>query len=352
MADPRGEGMSTDHRIALCHEWLTTYGGSEQVAQRIAAALDIKDVYTFTMWPETARSLFPDSDVKSLPRGGNRLAREHWQWMLPVMPGAWSKLDLSDHDVVFTSSHACVNAIRVRPGAKHISYCHTPMRYAWEWRSEIGRIPAPLRPAWPALASRLRRADKRWSQNVDLFLANSNYVARRIRSAYGRAAVVVYPPVDTSYWTPSSSARGDYFLLAGRQVAYKRPEIAVRAANRTRLSLVVAGGGPEMERLRAIAGPTVTFVEDPERDRLRDLYRAARALVVPGVEDFGMTLVESQACGTPVIARAEGGALEAVRGGRTGTLYHGASADDLADAMEAFDETGFDQANLVEHAAR
>lgn len=325
-------------KIALCHEWTTAFGGSEQVARRLADVLDVDDVFTFAADPSLAERLFRDRPVHTSRFGRTGLARRHWRWFLPIMPHAWSRFDLSPYDVVVTSSHACVNSIRVRPGAAHISYCHTPMRYAWDWRMEMGRIPTPLRPAWPAVAAALRRADRERAGRVTAFIANSRHVADRIMACYGRPAAVVHPPIDTEWWTPDPSVeREDFFLLAGRLVAYKNPKIAVEAAGRAGTRLVVAGDGPELRRLQRSAGPNVTFVVAPGRPALRDLFRRCRALVNPGVEDFGMAMAEAQSCGAPVIALATGGAAEIVQDGKTGILYEDASPDTLAAAMRGFD---------------
>lgn len=340
-------------RVALCHEWLATYGGSEQVARRLAEVLEATDVFAFTARPELAAELFGGRRVHVHRLGATAAARDHWQRFLPAMPRAWSRLDLGGFDLVVTSAHACANAIRVPDGAVHVSYCHTPMRYAWRWRDELSRVPLPARPAWPLVAAALRRADRRWARRVDLFVANSRHVADRIRAAYGREAAVVYPPVDTSYWTPDPDvAREDAFLVAGRLVAYKRADVAVRAAALARARLVVAGDGPETARLRRLAGPSVEFVASPTRDELLRLYRSARALVVPGVEDFGMTMVEAQACGTPVLAYGRGGAREAVLDGRTGILYDDPTPESLAAAMLRFDPDALDAAAVRAHAER
>jgi glycosyltransferase involved in cell wall biosynthesis len=337
-------------RVAVCHEWTTTFGGSEQVAQRLAHVLDASDVFTFTARPDLAAELYPGRRVHVHRLGATRAAREHWQRFLPTMPHAWANLDLHGFDLVITSSHACVNAIRVPTGTLHVSYCHTPMRYAWQWREELGRVPRPLRPAWPAAAVALRHADRSWSRHVDVFLANSSHVAARIRAAYSRGAEVVYPPVDTSYWTPRPGVDGDYFLVAGRLVAYKRAEQAILAAQLARVRLVVAGDGPELARLKRIAGAETEFVIAPDSVALRELYRGARALVVPGVEDFGMTMVEAQACGVPVIANASGGAREAVADGTTGVLLEHPGPVPLATAMARFDGDSFDPDTIRAHA--
>ena len=339
-------------RIALCHEWLTTFGGSEVVAGHIASTLGIEDVYSFTVNEALASELFPARRVRTVPGlGGIKFAQRHWQWLLGAMPSAWRDLDLSDYDVVITSSHACVNSIRTRPDAIHISYCHTPMRYAWDWRSEIGRFPGFVRPLWPRVAARLRAQDRARASNVTKFIANSRNVAARIERNYGRTAEVVYPPTDTDYWCPDPSVeKEDFFLLAGRLVPYKRPEIAVQAAELAGVPLVIAGSGPMLEQVRATSGDNVRVVEAPTRSELRDLYRRAKALVFPGEEDFGMTMVEAQACGAPVIALGRGGALEAVKHDVTGHLCGGGSASEFAGAMTIFESAAYGSDLMRVHA--
>lgn len=324
------------------------------MAARLADALGICDIYVFTAEPALVEHLFRGRNVRLAHAIGSlRLSRRRWQWFLPFMPFAWRRLKLGTYGAVVTSSHACVNAIRVRPGALHISYCHTPMRYAWEWRSEMRRVPPMLRLAWPLIAALLRMQDRIAARHVTHFVANSQYVAGRVRRNYGRSAFVIYPPVDIDFWTPKRDVEDrTFFLFVGRLVAYKRVEIAVDAATRSSLPLVVAGAGPEMTRLKRRAGPSVTFVGQPSRDQLRDLYRSARALVFPGVEDFGMTAVEAQACGTPVIAFAGGGALETVVDGVTGMLYRDPTVDGLARAMASLDPRLYRVEAMRQHVSR
>ncbi len=343
--------LSARSRVAVCHEWITTFSGSEQVAAAITEAVGADRVFTFTADPELVATLFGDRSVETLDGVGNwRVAREHWQWFLPLMPRSWRSLDLTSFDVVITSSHATVNSIRV-PNGVHISYCHTPMRYAWEWEHELDRFPPPLRMAWPLIASLLRKQDVERSHHVDVFIANSTNVASRIRSHYGREAEVVYPPIDTAYWTPDGTQKkGSFFLVAGRLVAYKKPQLAVQAAREAGVPLVVAGAGPLRERLEKMPAGDVTFVDSPDRGTLRTLYREARALVFPGEEDFGMTMVEAQACGTPVIAFDRGGAKEAVIDGETGELFSDPS--DLVRRLRGFDDPRYDVRALRKHAER
>jgi glycosyltransferase involved in cell wall biosynthesis len=329
----------TGLRIALCHEWFTRLGGSEIVAKAIVDTFGIQDVYTFAASAELTEQLIPSANVRASTWGSSSLARRHWEWFLPVMPIAWSRMRLSSYDVVITSAHAFTNWAHASDTAVHISYCHTPMRYAWEWRSEIKRFPIAIRPMWPLVAAMLRRGDARAARRPDAFIANSAHVADRIRARYQRPAHVVYPPIDTDYWTPATDGAGtrEFFLLAGRMVAYKHPEVAVRAAVSAGVPVVIAGAGPEFERMRRDAPAQTTFVDRPSRSELRELYRNARALLNPGVEDFGMTMVEAQACGTPVIAKNAGGAKESVIPGVTGILYEDGNVAALASVLKRFD---------------
>ena len=318
----------------------------------MAQVLGIADVFSFAVWPETAIRLFPTGHVRQVGPDW-ALVRRHWQWFLPVMPTAWRHVDLSSYDIVLTSAHACVNSVRPAPDALLVSYCHTPMRYAWEWESESKRLPAPLRPIWPPIAARLRAADKSWAQRVDLFLANSHCVADRIRTSYGRGALVVHPPIDTAFWHPEPATQpGGYFLLSGRMVAYKRPDVVVDAAAEAGVDLIVAGDGPLIPALRKRASRTTRFELNPSNERLRDLYRGARALVFAGTEDFGMSLVEAQACGTPVIAYAAGGALESIAPGVSGVLLQDGSVRSFASAMRSFHREEFDAAAVRATAQR
>ncbi len=319
------------------------------MASRLSEILRISRIFTYVAWETSVAELFPNKQVTTVgPQ--HEAAQLKWQWLLPHMPFAWRGVDLSSFDLVVTSSHAAVNAVRPRDDAVLVSYCHTPMRYAWEWRAESNRFPALLRPLLPTMAAALRMADRRWSQRVDLFLANSQFVAARIARAYGKPSLVVHPPIDTSYWTPGDGRKDDFFLVSGRLVAYKRPDLVVEAAMRAQVPLVVAGSGPLLPKLRKVAGPNVRFVIDPTDLELRDLYRRAKAYVFAGVEDFGMSIVEAQACGTPVIALAAGGALETVEGGRTGMLVEEDATSAFATALLGFQANDYD-AEVVREAA-
>jgi glycosyltransferase involved in cell wall biosynthesis len=201
-------------------------------------------------------------------------------------------------------------------------------------------------------ASAFRRLDRRWSRAPDVYVANSTFVADRIERAYGRSSVVIHPPIDTELWCPGPEPKDDFFLVAGRLVGYKMPMIAVEAARRIGARVVVAGDGPVLKEIEQLSDPAVQIVKSPSDETLRDLYRRARALVFPGVEDFGMTLLEAQACATPVVARAAGGALDSVVDGVTGVFVRDGSVDAFAEALREFDAASFDRSVIRKHAER
>ena len=306
-------------RVVVAHEWLTSYAGSERVVEQMLEAFPGSPLLTTVIRPERVPPTLRGARTSALNH--SRLARNHHEWFVPVMPLAWRTLGrVDDADVVISSSHACAKAVRVGPGVRHVVYCHTPMRYAWDFDQERGRFPAPLRGVIGAGMGTLRTWDRRSAQHVDAFIANSTAVAERIRRHYGRESVVVHPPVDTEFFTPGEEDRDDFFVMAGRLVAYKEPQVVVDAFRGLDARLVVVGTGPMEAQLRRDAPPNVEILGHVTDDHLRALLRRARALIHMGNEDFGITMAEAIACGCPVIARAEGGALDIVVPGLNGIL--------------------------------
>jgi glycosyltransferase involved in cell wall biosynthesis len=337
-------------RVVIAHDWMVSYAGSERVVEAL-----------LHLFPE-ARLLTTLARRRSLPpslRGAEtsflqRIPRSdrHHEWLLPLMPLAWySRGVVDDVDIVISSSHACAKAIRVAAGIPHVCYCHTPMRYAWQFDEERGRFPAPLRPAARASMSLFRRWDRSTSRSVTSFVANSSAVAARIRDSYGRTSVVVHPPVDTEYFT-LGGVRGKKFLYVGRLVSYKRADQVVEAFRHLDHELVVVGEGHLAGSLRKRATPNVTFEGKVTRERLRDLYRSARALVYPANEDFGIAMAEAQACGAPIIGLREGGALDIVQPGLTGWLVDDADPGSIASAVELAAATDLDHARISASAGR
>jgi glycosyltransferase involved in cell wall biosynthesis len=342
-------------RVAIVHERFTEWAGSERVVEQLHA-----------LWPDAPihaavvdRSVLPASlrnaDVRStglqrLYRGGAPYAH-----LLPLLPAAFRRIDLRGLDLVITSHHAFANRVRPPEGVPVVSYVHAASRWFWDPAERAGEIGGTFGRLGLALfAATQRGPDRAAASRLHGAIANSTYMAQKVRENWLRGAEVVPPPVDVEGLTPDAGVRREgFFLFVGRLVPVKRAELAVAAAGRAAVPLVVVGDGRLRERLEAMAGPTVDFVGEGDRPALLDLYRRCRALVFPGVEPFGIVPVEAQACGAPVIARAAGGALESVVDGTTGTLYFPRSPDDvdvLADALGDFDANAFDPRVIRKHA--
>lgn len=329
------------------HEWLVNWAGSEQVLAALAELFPEAPIFTSVCNPALLDARLKDrvvytSFIQRLPA-----ATRYYQWYLPFMPLAFEQFDLSSFDVVISSSHACAKGVLTRADAIHICYCHTPIRYAWDmyhgYIRDSGRIQRFL--ARP-LMHYLRLWDALAAQRVDHFVANSRAVASRIRKHYGRTADVIHPPVDTSFYTPGGTP-GDFYLVAGRLVPYKRADLAVEAFTRSGQPLVVIGDGPERRRLEKIAGSNVRFLGHQPREVLREHFRTCKALIFPGEEDFGIVPVEVQACGRPVIAYGRGGALDSVQDGITGVLFSEQSVDSLLQAVERAEGISWDSERIV-----
>jgi glycosyltransferase involved in cell wall biosynthesis len=319
-------------RVAVAHDWLVRYAGSERVVEQLLATFPgarlLTTVFDPPALPPSLQNAEPAPLFKALPG-----AHRRHEWLLPLMPAAWRfRTAVSDVDVVVSSSHACAKAVRVADGIPHVCYCHTPMRYAWDFEQEANRFPSLIRPAAGAAMRGFRLWDRRTAANVTTFVGNSTAVAARIRASYDRDAAIVFPPVDTSFFTPSDEPRA-HFLFVGRMTGYKRPDLVVDAFRHVRERVVMVGDGDLATRLRATAPANVEFRSGVSPEELRSLYRTAQAFVFPAVEDFGIAMAEAQACGTPVVATRAGGALDIVDDGRTGWLADRQDVDSLVEAI-------------------
>jgi glycosyltransferase involved in cell wall biosynthesis len=338
-------------RVAIAHEWLVRYAGSERCVHELLNAFPGARLITTVAEPEQLPPAFGVAETSWLQHVPG--ATSHHEWLVPLMPVVWrSRSAVSDVDAVISSNHACAKAVRVEDGIPHVCYCHTPMRYAWAYDDEAERFPRPLRKPLRHGMRGMRRWDRRVAANVDRFVANSTAVAARIKRFYGRSASVVHPPVDTEYFTPNGAEREDFFLYVGRLVPYKRPDAVVSAFARLAHRLVVVGEGPLRASLEAAATPNVSFVGDVELDELRELYRRSRALLHVGVEDFGIAMAEAQACGTPVIGLTTGGACDIVVDGETGYLVADNEPASVADAVEKLAGRDFDREAIRRNGER
>lgn len=343
-------------RVALVHDWLTGMRGGEKVLAELCAMFPDAPVYTLVHREGTTPRISEGRRVVTSAIQRAPFGRTHHRYYLPLFPLAVRGLKIAGPvDVVISSSHAVAKAVGVPASARHVCYCHSPMRYIWDERGDyfsFGRSRYLRRLALAPWRGMLRRWDRATAANVDTFVANSEYVRGRIREIYDRDAVVVHPPVDTDFFTPGDSERDDAALVVSALVPYKRVDLAVRAFSRAGRRLRVVGSGTERRALERIAGPSVEFLGAVLDERLRELYRTSRMLVFPGREDFGMVPVEAQACGLPVVALAEGGALETVVDGETGVLFAEQTVDGLLAAVERADSLAFDSDALRRNAER
>ena len=306
-------------KVAIVHEWLSTYAGSERVLEQMIACFPEADVFAVVDFlPETERFFLLGkapkvSFIQNLPRAGR-----YFRHYLPLMPLAVEQFDLSGYDLILSNNHAVAKGVIVAPDQLHISYVQSPMRYAWDLQSQYLREAGLDRgvKSWLVrwLLHRMRSWDRHSANGVDVFLANSRFIARRIWRVYRRESKVLYPPVDVSGFSLRET-KEDFYLTASRMVPYKRMDLIVEAfRGMPDKTLIVIGDGPEMAKIRAKAGPNVTLMGYQPFDVLRDYLQRAKAFVFAAEEDFGILPVEAQACGTPVIAFGKGGALETIRG--------------------------------------
>jgi len=344
-------GVKAD-RTALVHDWLTGMRGGEKVLEEMLDFFPAAPIYTLVHLPgRLSRKIERRTIHTSFLQGAPGIAK-HYRRYLPLFPAAIEDFDLSGYDLVISTSHCVAKGVIPPPEAFHICYCHTPMRYAWDQEhAYFPRRHGPVARLRSAVLTRLRTWDTASSVRVDLFLANSNFVADRIRRYYGRDAEVLHPPVDTDFYTPGDepSTSGDYLLAVAALSPYKRLAEAIGACESLGVELRIVGDGPQRAELEALAGPHTRLLGHVDDTTLRELYRGARAVVQPAIEDFGITAVEALACGTPLIAQAVGGVLDIVRDGTDGTLYNGGQ-EALAAAIDKFGEFLFNKLDARQRA--
>jgi glycosyltransferase involved in cell wall biosynthesis len=340
-------------RVALVHDWLTGMRGGERAFEVLCELYPRAEVFTLihvpgSVSPAIERLPRHTSFIQQLP-----LARRFYRQYLPLFPTAIELFDFDRFDLVLSSSH-CVAKSVVTPGhTRHVCYCFTPMRYAWDQfvhyfgPQRVGRLPSAVA---AQVMRRLARWDAATAVRPNRYVAISRYVASRIRRYYNRSADVVYPPVDTRFFHPGDQARPGYVLIVSALVPYKRIETAIDASRLADIPLKIVGDGPDRRRLAAMAGPQVEFLGRLPDEEIRTLYRGADAVVLPGEEDFGIVPLEAQACGRPVVALARGGALETVKPGDTGVLVDDDSAEALAAGLREAVRTRFDEDRIRTHA--
>jgi glycosyltransferase involved in cell wall biosynthesis len=348
-------------RIAIVHPWFITEGGGERVIDAIADVCPTADFFTLildrkTLSPSLRHRNIQASFLSSIPKGSR-----FYQHLMPFYQLATATFDLSGYDLVISSGGPATKGVIVGQGARHLHYCHSPVRFLWDqfpvWQK---RLPALLRPVFALNAHHNREWDFNSAQRVDEFIANSNYVSQRIRTYYRRPSTVIYPPVDTSRGYVAREHE-DYFICVARLVPNKRIELLIEACNKLRMNLVIVCAGPGRKALEATAGDTIRFLGRVDDDALSCLYAQARAFLFAAEEDFGIALVEAQSYGLPVIAYGRGGARETVIDARlhpyeapTGVLYEEQTVESICQAVDQFTamETDFDRLAIRNHAGR
>lgn len=342
-------------KIAYVHDWLTGMRGGENVLEQMIEVLGPRDLFTLVSIEEKLSPTIRACNI--IPSFINRLplASTKHQMFLPLFPLAIESFDLSQYDLVVSTSHCVAKGAITRSHTFHYSYLHTPVRYAWDF-SKIYQ--ASLKPRllvdliWPIFMHYLRLWDVSSVNRVDHYTCNARNVARRIRKTYGKDAEVIYPPVDTERFA-AGNQRLDYFFVLAALVPYKRVDLAVKACVELGIPLKVAGVGPEEKYLRELAqGAQVDFLGRIEHEHAVELYQKAAGFLFPGEEDFGITPLESQACGTPVVAYGRGGALETVIDGETGVYFADQTVDSMKAAILRCRELSFDRQVLRDHALR
>ncbi len=336
-------------RIALVHDWLTGMRGGEKCLEVLCHNFPDAPLFTLLHRPGAVSWTIEDRPLTTSWLQRVPGIFRHYRYFLPFMPQAIERLQLpTDIDLVVSFSHAVAKGIVPPPGVPHVCYCFTPMRYAWELREDYFGKPATGWMRRPAaflrekMLDRIRNWDQATSDRVTRFVAISQTIARRIADSYGRPSQVIYPPVDTTFYTPTDEPREDFYLCVSALVPYKRIELAISACNQAGRRLIVIGDGPRRKQLTRLAGPTVSLLGWRTNEEIRDHYRRCRALLFPGHEDFGIVPVEAQACGTAVIALERGGATETIRPPRdgrpgSGLFFSQQSADALCQAMAEFE---------------
>ncbi len=326
-------------KVAIIHDWLVSQRGGENVLDAICELFPKADLFTLVYEPgQVSNNILcmnrKVSFLQKLPQ-----ATKRYRHFLPLMPAAIERFDMSPYDLIISSSHCVAKGVRKRPGATHVSYVHAPMRYMWDRFDEYfgpGRYDPITRAAARVMRPWLQNWDRKSAQGVDHFIANSKFIAAKIKEYYGRDADVIYPFCEPENFLRQRDPK-NFYLIVTALVPYKRTDLAIEAFNRMQKSLYIVGDGPDLQRLKKMAGRTVEFLKPMKRDGLADMYSRCKALVFPGIEDFGIVPCEAMAAGSPVIAFGKGGALETVTD-KTGVFFNELTADALVAAVESFEK--------------
>ncbi len=339
-------------RVAVLHDWLTGMRGGEAVLEAILETLPHADLFTLFHFRGSVSPLIEARRIHTSFLQAVAPRVSDYRKLLPLYPMAARSWDLSGYDLIVSSSHCVVKGARAR-GTPHLSYCHTPMRYVWDRFDDYFPRSRPLlRTAVTPVAAWLRRWDRTTAGEVTQFIANSRFVQDRIHRFYGRSSEVIHPFVDESFLAaPLAERRGEFHVVVSALVPYKRIDLAIDTAAATGRQLVVIGGGPLLDRYSACVPPNVTLLGPVDRATIVKTLCEARSLILPGVEDFGITPLEAMALGTPVVAFGEGGVLDSVIPGSTGVLFSEPTVEALGRALNEVESISWDRSDIRMHAA-
>jgi len=338
--------------IALVHEWITNVAGAERVLLALKELFPKAPIYTAVFDPEKAKP-FKDFDIRTSFLQNLPMMKSKRELLVPLTPFAFEQFDLSEYDLVISSTTVAAKGIITKPDTIHVSYCHTPPRYLWEPDTDPRARKGKLSWLRESTIHKMRLWDRVAADRVDEFVANSKYVARRIKKYYGRDATVIYPGVDTEKFTVGDATDvKDYYLFVSRLVDYKRCDVVVEAFNKLKVPLKIIGRGPEREKLIKMANDNIEFLGYLSDEDMKKYYREAKAFIFAAEEDFGIVPVEAMACGRPVIAFGKGGATESVIENITGTFFKEQTSESLIDAVNNFDPSKFDPEVIRKHAEK
>lgn len=343
-------------RIALVHDYLNQFGGAERVLEAFCEIFPDAPIYTLVYDSKKMHGVFSDRKIRTSFLQKIPFVKSHHRIFPFLMPIAIEQFDLSDYDIVLSDTTSFAKGVITRPETLHICYCHTPLRYAWDdshkYIEEFG-LPKIIKRFIPFFMNYIRLWDREAALRVDKFICNSNFVAKRIKKYYSRDAEVIYPPVDVRNFLPSpNKSWGSYFLMAGRLLAYKRFDIAIRAFNKIGKPLKIIGEGPEGKKLKKISNKNIEFLGEISGEKLKNYYQNCLALIFPQEEDFGIVPLEAMACGKPIIAYRGGGALESIQDGETGIFFNEQTVDSLIGAINRFHPEKFDAQTIRAHAMK
>jgi glycosyltransferase involved in cell wall biosynthesis len=339
-----------DKKIAIVCDWLTNMGGAEKVIKSLHKLFPEAPIYT-TLYDKKRMRGFENATIYTSFLQSIPYSQKKHPWFLNAMPLAVESFDLNEYDIVISSSHSVAKGVITKPETTHVTYCHTPMRYAWEpWELNyrLQKFPNFLHNSIKKKIHKLRMWDRLSADRVDHFLVNSNYIGQRVQKYYRKDSTVIHPPIETGDFKVSEAQ--DYFLMVGRLISYKRFDLVIETFNKSGKALKIIGSGPDEAKLKKMANKNVEFLGRVDDKELKKLYSECQALVFPQLEDFGITPVECMASGRPVIAYSQGGAQDTIVDGETGLFFHKQSVQSLSNALTKFEKQTWDAKEIRNHS--